>query len=153
MLSLFPHISSTYNYAQYQILMTVTKYIFPIHYLIIHAICHSEIWCAKEQKIHTLSLWVFFPFVYFTTIFFLFWPWREKFLALFTLLSIVIILIWDCDVQFIYETHSIIIENARKSFYFICLPKMAFWWGRFCPHIDTWWFLNYCRSRCVNKTK
>ena len=69
-----------------------------------------------------LSLWYFFPFVYFTTIFFLFWPRREKFLALFTFLSKAIFLILDCVVQFICETQLIIIENAKKSVdFFVCL--------------------------------
>ena len=123
--------------------MTVTKYVFSIQHLIIHAICHSKIWCGKEQKIHTWSLWDFFVFVYFTTIFFFFWPRRDKFLELFTMLSIVKFLISDCDVQFICETHSIIIENAKKSVDFICLLKMIFGEADFAQTLipDDYWVI------------
>ena len=53
----------------------------------------------------------------------------------------------EYDVRLVSQILSIIVENAKTSTDFICRPKMAFWWGRLCPHIGTWNLLIYCRRR------
>ena len=119
-------------------MMTVNKCLFPIQLLIIHAYFFTlkSVWPSSKGftpiDCETFAISLTDP-----VIFFLFCPRREEFLALFSRLSIVIIPISDCDVQFISQIFSFIIENAKKSVDFICLPKLAFWFGKFCPHIGT----------------
>ena len=42
MLLFFPHISITYNWGLYYIVMAINKYLFPIPHLIIHALFYSK---------------------------------------------------------------------------------------------------------------
>ena len=80
---------------------------------------------------------------------FLFCPWRHEFCALFSLLSIIIILIWDCDLQFISQIFSFFSENGKIALILFCMPKMVLWVS-FGPLFGTW-TLNFGWRRYVNK--
>ena len=100
-------------------------------------------------SIHTFKLWDFLTSLTGTTIFFLFCPRWNDYFALFLFLSLVMIVIFDCNVQFISQIF--LIMNANESPIFICLPKMAFWWSPFCPHVGNWRLLKSCQEKCIKK--
>ena len=123
-------------------MMTVNKCFFPIQLLIIHAYFFTlKSGWPSSKGFTPIDCETFVISLTDPVIFFLFCPRREEFLALFSSLSIVIILFSDCDVQFISQIFSFIIENAKESVDFICLPKLAFLVWQILP--THWYPMNF----------